>query len=72
MHVGGPRLLAELGLIADPALEPPRRPGHGEGRTVLHVVADGQVVGALAVEDEIRPESREAVARLHAMGVRSR
>ena len=33
-----------------------------QGRTVLHVIVDGQVVGALAVEDEIRPESFEAVA----------
>ena len=44
----------------------------GEGRTVLHVVADGRVVGALAVEDEIRPESAEAVADLHALGSGSR
>jgi Cu2+-exporting ATPase len=28
------------------------------------------VLGALALEDEIRPESAEAVARLHAMGLR--
>jgi Cu2+-exporting ATPase len=41
-----------------------------EGRTVLHVVVDGQVAGAIAVEDEIRPESREAVEALHALGVR--
>ncbi|MBA2754939.1 MAG: HAD-IC family P-type ATPase, partial [Chloroflexia bacterium] len=40
------------------------------GRTVLHVVADGRVLGAVAVEDEVRPESIEAVARLHQMGLR--
>jgi Cu2+-exporting ATPase len=37
---------------------------------VLHVVANGHVVGAVAVEDEIRAESAEAIERLHAMGVR--
>jgi P-type Cu2+ transporter len=64
--VGGPRLLAELGLQPTPTTEAWAR----EGRTVLHVVADGQVVGALAVEDEIRPESAEAIERLHAMGLK--
>jgi P-type Cu2+ transporter len=64
--VGGPRLLADLGLDADPATEPWAR----EGRTVLHIVADGSVVGALAVEDEVRPESAEAIERLHAMGLK--
>jgi Cu2+-exporting ATPase len=41
-----------------------------EGRTVLHVVVDGTVAGVIAVEDEVRPESREAVDRLHGLGVR--
>ena len=41
-----------------------------EGRTVLHVVREGRILGALAVEDEIRPESAEAIERLHAMGLR--
>jgi len=64
--VGGPRLLADLGLDPDPAAEAWAR----EGRTVLHVVADGAVVGALAIEDEIRPESAQAIERLHAMGLK--
>jgi Cu2+-exporting ATPase len=63
--VGGPRLLADLGL----APEPIAAEWSTEGRTVLHVVVDGQVAGALALEDEIRPESAEAVRRLHAMGL---
>jgi len=36
-----------------------------DGRTVLYVMVDKRVLGALAVEDEIRPESVEAVALLH-------
>jgi Cu2+-exporting ATPase len=42
----------------------------GEGKTVLFVIADTVVLGALALEDEIRPESREAVADLHRLGIR--
>jgi len=37
---------------------------------VLHVVADGGIVGALALEDEIRRESAEAVRDLHALGLK--
>jgi Cu2+-exporting ATPase len=64
--VGGPRMLADLSLEPDPAADAWGR----EGRTVLHVVADGRVLGALAVEDEIRPESAEAIERLHTMGIK--
>jgi len=66
VEVGGPRLLADRGLAAAPEADAWGR----EGRTVLHVIAEGQVAGAIAVEDEIRPESVEAVAELHALEVR--
>jgi Cu2+-exporting ATPase len=63
--VGGPALLADL------QLEPLSETAEwaAEGQTVLHVIADGLVVGAVAVEDEIRPESAEAVAELHRLGI---
>jgi len=64
--VGGPRLLADLALAPLEAATDWDR----EGRTVLHVIVDGQVAGAVAVEDEIRPESKEAIEALHALGVR--
>jgi Cu2+-exporting ATPase len=64
--VGGPRLLDELGLEPIPAAAA----WSIDGKTVLHVVADGRVLGAIALEDEIRPESPEAVAELHGLGIR--
>ncbi|RIL07222.1 MAG: heavy metal translocating P-type ATPase [Proteobacteria bacterium] len=64
--VGGPRLLADLALAAMPFAEAWYR----EGRTVLHVIVDGKVAGAVAAEDEIRPESWEAVQALHRLGIR--
>jgi Cu2+-exporting ATPase len=63
--VGGPRLLDELGLVPLPEVAG----WAAEGRTVLHVVVDNRIIGALALEDEIRPESREAVRDLHALGL---
>jgi Cu2+-exporting ATPase len=64
--VGGPRLLADAGLAPQPASEAWGR----DGRTVLHVVVDGRVLGAIGLEDEIRKESAEAIAQLHAMGLK--
>jgi P-type Cu2+ transporter len=67
--VGGPALLRERG--ADPGLldgqveEWKRR-----GAAILYVLRDDQVLGALAMEDEVRPESQEAVDELHRLGVR--
>jgi len=42
-----------------------------QGKTVAYVLADGKAMGAIALADIIRPESREALARLKAMGIRS-
>jgi Cu2+-exporting ATPase len=68
--VGGPRLLGDLGLQTPEQLVSTSEAWAAEGRTVLHVVADGRVVGMLALEDEVRPESAEAVERLHGLGLR--
>ncbi|GGK58794.1 heavy metal translocating P-type ATPase [Ornithinimicrobium pekingense] len=65
VRVGGPHLLAEHELDELPVAAE----WHGEGATVLHVLVGGEAVGALRVADEIRPESREAVDALHALGM---
>ncbi len=64
--VGGPRLLQEMDLVPHPQAADWDR----QGRTVLHVVVDGSVAGIVAIEDEIRPESKEAIDDLHRLGVR--
>jgi Cu2+-exporting ATPase len=70
IHVAGPRLLADLAVEVPRELTATTDGWAATGRTVLHVIADGRVLGAVAVEDEIRPESAEAVTRLHEMGLR--
>ena len=59
-----------LALDVPPAVADAAEEWSRQGRTVLFTVADGAVRGAVALEDEIRPESVEAVSRLHEMGLR--
>ena len=40
------------------------------GTAILYLVRDDEVVGALALEDEIRPEARDAIEQLHKLGRR--
>jgi Cu2+-exporting ATPase len=65
VRVGGPRLLDGAGQAELPAAGPWR----DEGAIVLHVLDDGVVAGALALADEVREESRQAVDALHKLGV---
>ncbi len=63
VQVGGPALLEQAAQAPLPGT------ARWEGATVLHVLVDGDVAGALALADEIRPESRQAVDALHDLGV---
>jgi P-type Cu2+ transporter len=40
-----------------------------QGKTVIFVMIDGKLKGAVALADIIRPESREAISRLKEMGI---
>ena len=41
----------------------------GQGKTTMYVAVDGALAGVIAVADPIKATSREAIARLHAMGL---
>jgi Cu2+-exporting ATPase len=68
--VGGPRLLTEAKAAVPPELEDVTANWAAKGKTVTFVIEEGRLLGALAVEDEIRPESKEAVNELHQLGLR--
>jgi P-type Cu2+ transporter len=68
--MGGPRLLTEGKVTVPAEVEGSTTQWASEGKTVLYVVAEGKLLGAFAVEDEIRPESKEAVTELHRLGIR--
>jgi P-type Cu+ transporter len=61
-------------LMADHAVDVAPLSAHAErlsnaGRTAMYVAADGALAGLVAVADPIKATSREAIARLHAMGL---
>src|ERR1700688_261294 len=70
IEIGGPRLVTEAKVMVAPKVEKLTTAWASDGKTVLYALAQGRLLGAFAVEDEIRPESREAVAELHRHGVR--
>ncbi|MGV9753214.1 heavy metal translocating P-type ATPase [Nocardia farcinica] len=65
VSVGGPAMLDQHNL--DPALAAAE--WSAQGSTVLHVLRDGELLGALALADEIRPESAQTIKALHARGI---
>jgi Cu2+-exporting ATPase len=68
-YVGGPRLLEMLRLAPPGELAAFADAAGGKGQSVIYLVYGGQPVAAFALADVIRPESKEAVQRLHDMGV---
>jgi Cu2+-exporting ATPase len=73
--VGGPALLRELSATVPEDLRAPTDGWSRRGSAVLYLIRlpDGgepEVIGAFALEDEVRPEARQAIAQLRDQGVR--
>jgi Cu2+-exporting ATPase len=68
--VGGPSLLDHLDQIEPASLQATTEDWRRRGGSVLYVIRDDEVIGALTLADEIRPESRIAVDELHKRGKR--
>jgi P-type Cu2+ transporter len=68
--VGGPALLAERGMEMPAELDGAVSKWGQRGAAILSVARDGEVVAVLVLEDEIRPESYQAVEDLHRLGVK--
>src|SRR5207244_8492585 len=69
--VGGPALLRERQLAESRTIAVRTTEWRERGAAVLHLVRGDRVIGALALEDQIRSESREAVDGLHALRMRA-
>ncbi|MFI1990991.1 heavy metal translocating P-type ATPase [Actinoplanes sp. NPDC020271] len=72
--VGGPALLRELGASMPDDLRAVAQQWSGRGAAVLHLLrvqepGEASVIAVFALEDEVRPEAREAIAQLRAAGI---
>jgi P-type Cu2+ transporter len=68
--VGGPALLRQLELAEPEVLAEQVGVWKQRGAAVLYVVREDKVIGALSLEDAVRPESRQAIEELHRLGKR--
>ncbi|MEH6380963.1 MAG: heavy metal translocating P-type ATPase, partial [Dietzia cercidiphylli] len=67
--VGGPAMLNELGLSIPTDVAEVTEQWVSRGASVLHVAEGDRILGAVALEDAVREESRQAIDALHARGV---
>ncbi len=68
VHAGNRRMIESLGVDLGGFGEAAERLAD-EGKTPMYAVADGKLLGLVAVADVLKPESPEAIRRLKAMGL---
>jgi Cu2+-exporting ATPase len=68
--VGGPNMLRDYGLESPAEIAADVEEWTQRGASVLHIVQDRTIIGAVALEDQVRPESRAAVHALQERGVK--
>jgi Cu2+-exporting ATPase len=69
LAVGGPNLMARLEVTPPPELRSFADAAASRGQGVIYLVEGARVLAAFAVADAVRPESLEAVQRLHTLGL---
>lgn len=70
IHVGSSALLEERGASIPIEHQEVVRTREQEGKTVIHVIKDSKWIGAIALADIIREESREAIQILKKAGLK--
>ncbi|RME91482.1 MAG: HAD family hydrolase, partial [Anaerolineae bacterium] len=69
LYVGGPRLLEMLDIALPEALATFTEQSGAKAQSVVYLADERRVLAAFAVADVIRPESKQAIQKLHEMGV---
>ncbi|TAK64831.1 MAG: cadmium-translocating P-type ATPase, partial [Bacteroidetes bacterium] len=69
MYVVGSHALMEEMNICSPEVELALETLEEQGKSTIVVAREHEVLGVIAIADEIRPESRDSIRRLHAAGV---
>ena len=68
--VGNAAMMTDRGVAVDGALAAEAARLAAQGKTPMFAARDGQAIGVIAVADDIKPQARDALAALRAMGVR--
>jgi Cu2+-exporting ATPase len=69
VYAGGPRLLEHLEIQLPDTIANFSEQAGDKGQAVIYIIRDSEVIGAFALADVIREESRLAIQRLHDMGI---
>lgn len=69
VHVGGPRLLEALRTELPPSLDKFEQRTSARGQSSVYLFQNEKAIAAFALADVIRPESKEAITKLHEMGI---
>ena len=65
VRLGGPALLRQLGIVLEPGLQAAIERAASRGQAAITMIDEGTATAVFAVADAVRPESRDAVQRLH-------
>jgi P-type Cu2+ transporter len=69
LEVGGPNLLRREGITPAEALAEAAARAAAKGQSAVYLVENGRTLALFAIADAIRPESAEAIRRLHENGI---
>lgn len=70
VSVGGPRLLETKNLSVPLELQSKIEQADKDGKTVIYILEDNTIVGAITISDVVREESKQAVADLKSGGIK--
>jgi len=71
ISVGGPTLLEDLKVSLPDEISGQLAEAGGKGQTIIFIIKERQLLGAIALADVIREESRAAIGLLRDLGVRT-
>lgn len=71
VFVGGEAILIESGVAVQVEIKVEIEKLAREGKTIIYVIANNKLIGAIALADVIREESKEAISELRKMGVKT-
>ncbi len=69
VYAGGPRLLEHLDIQSPQAITDFSAQAGEKGQAVIYLIRENSIIAAFALADVIRPESRQAIQKLHEMGI---